>query len=280
MASTLARLKSSGFLPVGTPKFLMPCVYSSCWQRKGTSPSHCGCLSDSLHLPRHLWTDEAVHDDMCRGVHWISWKTFWTLVIRGARRKYEDSISVRLRPPLFKPFRINQPSYRSTVQRHIVQILVASSNKLQKYLRNSEKTNGQDRMISSRDANLRLPEYEAGLCLTAEVFRMILSLFNAVLPTEWVTYRRYIVIILSDELERVWKGSTVIHRRICLQSIAKSGKISLGITGLRVEIWIPGETGVLVTTPQHLVNRHLSYSQYSNRAGIREECGRNLFQYV
>jgi hypothetical protein len=36
-------------LPVGTPK--NPCVCSSCWQRRGTSLSHCGCLSDYPQLP-------------------------------------------------------------------------------------------------------------------------------------------------------------------------------------------------------------------------------------
>jgi hypothetical protein len=62
MASTLTWLQSSGFLPMGTPKC------SSCWQGRGTSPSHCGCLSDYPQLPRHLWTDAAVHDGTCRGV--------------------------------------------------------------------------------------------------------------------------------------------------------------------------------------------------------------------
>jgi hypothetical protein len=57
MASTLARFEPSGFLLVGTPK--NPCACSSCWQWRGTSPSHCGCLSDYLQLPRHLWTDIA-----------------------------------------------------------------------------------------------------------------------------------------------------------------------------------------------------------------------------
>jgi hypothetical protein len=79
MASTLTWLESSGFLPAGTPK--NPCVCSSCWQRSGTSPMNCGCLSDYSKLPRHLWTDAAVHDETCRGVHWISWRTFWTLLI-------------------------------------------------------------------------------------------------------------------------------------------------------------------------------------------------------
>jgi hypothetical protein len=43
-----------GIFTRGTPK--NPCVCSSCWQRRGTSPSHCGCLSDYPQLPRHLWT--------------------------------------------------------------------------------------------------------------------------------------------------------------------------------------------------------------------------------
>jgi hypothetical protein len=79
MASLLARFESSGFLPVGTPK--NPCVCSSCWQQRGTSPSHCGCLSDYLQLPQHLWTDAAVYDETCQGMHWISWRAFWALII-------------------------------------------------------------------------------------------------------------------------------------------------------------------------------------------------------
>jgi hypothetical protein len=63
----------------GVPK--SPCVCSFCWQQRGTSPSHCGCLSDYPQLPRHLWTDMAVHDETCWGMHWISWRTFWALII-------------------------------------------------------------------------------------------------------------------------------------------------------------------------------------------------------
>jgi hypothetical protein len=37
---------------------------------RGTSPSHCGCLSDCPQLPRRLWADAGVHDETCRGVHW------------------------------------------------------------------------------------------------------------------------------------------------------------------------------------------------------------------
>jgi hypothetical protein len=66
MASMSARFESSGLSPVGTPK--NPCVCCCFWQRRGTS--HCGCLSDYLQLPRHLWTDAAVHDETCRDVHW------------------------------------------------------------------------------------------------------------------------------------------------------------------------------------------------------------------
>jgi hypothetical protein len=39
------------------------CIFSSFWQQTDTSPSHCGCLSDYPQLPRHLWTDVAVHDE-------------------------------------------------------------------------------------------------------------------------------------------------------------------------------------------------------------------------
>jgi hypothetical protein len=47
MASKLARFESS----VGTPATL---VYAAPVDNEGTSLSHCGCLSDYQHLPRHL----------------------------------------------------------------------------------------------------------------------------------------------------------------------------------------------------------------------------------
>jgi hypothetical protein len=64
MASMLASFESSGFWPVGTPQ--SPCIYSSCWQWRDTSPLHCGCLSDYPQLPRYLWTVAAVNDMACR----------------------------------------------------------------------------------------------------------------------------------------------------------------------------------------------------------------------
>jgi hypothetical protein len=60
---------------------LNPLDLRPCWQQRGTSPSCCGCLSDYPQLPRHLWTDAAIHDETCRGVHWISLRTFWAFVI-------------------------------------------------------------------------------------------------------------------------------------------------------------------------------------------------------
>jgi hypothetical protein len=30
-----------------------------------------GFLSDYLQLPWHLWTNAAIHDDTCRGMHWL-----------------------------------------------------------------------------------------------------------------------------------------------------------------------------------------------------------------
>jgi hypothetical protein len=77
MACTLTRLEFSAFIPVGTPKH--PCVCSSCWQRRGNWPSHCGCLSDYPQMPRRIWTNAADHDETCRGVHWISWREFWAI---------------------------------------------------------------------------------------------------------------------------------------------------------------------------------------------------------
>jgi hypothetical protein len=79
IASKLARFESYQFLPVGTPK--NPCVCSSCWQQRSTSPLHCGCLSDYPQLSQHLWMEVVVHDETCQDVHWISWRTFWALII-------------------------------------------------------------------------------------------------------------------------------------------------------------------------------------------------------
>jgi hypothetical protein len=33
-------------------------------------------------IPRHLWTYAVVRDETCRGVHWISWRTFWALFFK------------------------------------------------------------------------------------------------------------------------------------------------------------------------------------------------------
>jgi hypothetical protein len=66
-------------LLMGTPR--NPCVCSSCWQQRGSSASHYGCLSDYPQLSWHLWTDVAVDDELCQGVHWTSWQTFWALII-------------------------------------------------------------------------------------------------------------------------------------------------------------------------------------------------------
>jgi hypothetical protein len=38
-------------------------------------------MSDYLQVPRHLWTDAAVHEETCRGVHWISLRSFWALIL-------------------------------------------------------------------------------------------------------------------------------------------------------------------------------------------------------
>jgi hypothetical protein len=67
MASVLARYESSGLLCVGTPKDA--CVCSSCFQLRGTSPSHFGFLSNYLQLPQHPSVAVVVHDEMYQGVH-------------------------------------------------------------------------------------------------------------------------------------------------------------------------------------------------------------------
>jgi hypothetical protein len=41
---------------------------------RGLSPSH---HRNWLKCSRRLWTDEAVYDKTCKGVQWISQRTFW-----------------------------------------------------------------------------------------------------------------------------------------------------------------------------------------------------------
>lgn len=67
MASMITRFESSWFLPMETPR--NPYICSSCWQRIGTSPPYCRFLLDYLQLPWHLWSEVAVYDDICRGMH-------------------------------------------------------------------------------------------------------------------------------------------------------------------------------------------------------------------
>jgi hypothetical protein len=54
------------------------CACSSCWQRRGTSPSQCACLADYLRLPRHLWTDEEVRD-VSRSALSLMWDILYSL---------------------------------------------------------------------------------------------------------------------------------------------------------------------------------------------------------
>jgi hypothetical protein len=53
----------------GAPK--NPCVCSSCWQWRGTSSSHFGCLLDHLKLPWHLWMWQSMmrHVKACTEYH-------------------------------------------------------------------------------------------------------------------------------------------------------------------------------------------------------------------
>jgi hypothetical protein len=88
MASTLVRDESSGFLPVGTRK--NPCVCSSCRHLKGTSISHCGCPPDYPQLPRHLWTDAAVHE-ACIESHGGHWNTYCKCTLSVISHQLYDS---------------------------------------------------------------------------------------------------------------------------------------------------------------------------------------------
>jgi hypothetical protein len=53
MATMLTWLQSSGSLRVRTSENTCDCT--SCWYWSGTSPSHCGCLSDYPRLPWEIW---------------------------------------------------------------------------------------------------------------------------------------------------------------------------------------------------------------------------------
>jgi hypothetical protein len=74
MDFTYSRFESSGFLSVWQPK--TPCVCSYRWK-----PSLYGGSPYYLQLPLHLWMDAAVHDELCRGEHWMSWRKFWAFII-------------------------------------------------------------------------------------------------------------------------------------------------------------------------------------------------------
>jgi hypothetical protein len=67
MASMLARLESSMFVPVGTPKTL---EYAAPVDKEEALHRHVvDACPDYPQLPRHLSMDAAVHDETCRGVH-------------------------------------------------------------------------------------------------------------------------------------------------------------------------------------------------------------------
>jgi hypothetical protein len=63
---------------------------------RDTSPSHCGCLSDYPQLPRHLSTDAAAHDEACREVHWISWRTYYKCTLSAITHKLNVSGNILL----------------------------------------------------------------------------------------------------------------------------------------------------------------------------------------
>jgi hypothetical protein len=67
------QFESYGFLPTEASKYA--CARRCSWKTRSTSTSPSEYLSDYQKLPWHLWTDAAVRDDTCRGVHWISWGT-------------------------------------------------------------------------------------------------------------------------------------------------------------------------------------------------------------
>jgi hypothetical protein len=54
----LPDLNPLNFYLWGTPK--NPSACSSCWQRRGTSLSHCGCLSDYPQIIQHLWMQQSM----------------------------------------------------------------------------------------------------------------------------------------------------------------------------------------------------------------------------
>jgi hypothetical protein len=131
LPSTLSRFESSGLLPLRTPEVL--CVCSSCWQRRGIPPSHCGCLSDYPQLPRHLCTDAAVHAETSRGVYWISWGHFehlWqmcTFICNSQMKCFGTHVDMDMFPVLVCGTRAQTCPYLS-----VTLYIAASSNKLSK----------------------------------------------------------------------------------------------------------------------------------------------------
>jgi hypothetical protein len=81
MPSTLTRFESSGFLPVGTRK--TSCVCAPVDNEKALHHRNVDACHDYPQLPRHLWTDTAIHTETCRGLYWISWRAFWPLTINA-----------------------------------------------------------------------------------------------------------------------------------------------------------------------------------------------------
>jgi hypothetical protein len=79
VASTLTLLESSGLLPVGKLQSL--CVFRSCSQHRDAS-AH--CLPAYPLLSRDLYKVLTIHNKRCRSMHWVSWKTFWALLVNAS----------------------------------------------------------------------------------------------------------------------------------------------------------------------------------------------------
>jgi hypothetical protein len=123
MASTPARFESSGFLPVGTPKY--PCVCSSCWHRRGIS--HYGSLSEYPQLTWQLWTDAAVHDETCRGVHWNLTNDILSTCYKCTLSTLTHKLNVSGHRDIFPRFGVRNlcPKFVHTFQLHLYNTVFA-----------------------------------------------------------------------------------------------------------------------------------------------------------
>jgi hypothetical protein len=120
---TLVWYVFSGFLPVRVLK--SPCVFISHPQHRDPSPMRYENLSDYLQLPQYLWTGIVVHAKTHPVVYWMSWRTFWALIVNTSFQccnSERNSLWTHICMNLFSHFdtRIPSPKFVHTFQIHPV----------------------------------------------------------------------------------------------------------------------------------------------------------------